>query len=130
MEEKRLEQQIKSEKRDSATSLAPLDDDESITPGWDEDQDEVVTEEQKIVFRTEAILRNVWMEYDARMFTKQTTKMEFFGANQEKARALAIAEIEEEKKVKQAQMVIIMLFLFYFILFYYSNIYLLFIFFK
>ena len=77
----------------------------------------MVTEEQRIVFRTEAILRNVWMEYDARMFTKQTTKMEFFGANQEKARALAIAEIEEEKKVKQAQMVIMMLF--YFILFYF-----------
>ncbi len=92
--------------QDVATGIVRVDDeDASITPGWDEDQDDIVTEEAKIKIRTEMILTRVWQEYDARMYTKQTTKMEFFDANSEKAKVLAIKELEEEKVKKLQELV-------------------------
>lgn len=92
--------------QDVTTGLVLVDDeDASITPGWDEDQDDIVTDEAKIKIRTEMILTRVWQEYDARMYTKQTTKMEFFDANTEKAKVLAIKELEEEKEKKLKELV-------------------------
>ena len=88
------------------SAMVTLDDEDSITPGWDEDQDEIVSEEQMVKFRVEAILTRVWQEYDARMYTKQTTKMEFFDANYEKAKGLALKEIEDERLKKVASLVL------------------------
>ena len=64
-----------------------------------------MTEEQKILFRTEAILKNVFSEYDARMYTKQTTKYEFYDINREKATQLATLEIQEESRKQDALLV-------------------------
>jgi hypothetical protein len=96
-ESKKKEAEVSLERtQEVATGIVNVDEDASITPGWDEDQDDEVTEEQKIKIRTEMILTRVWQEYDARMYTKQTTKLEFFDANAEKARTLAIAELKED----------------------------------
>ena len=50
------------------------DPEASITPGWDEEVDEKLTEtlEMKLSKRADEILHNVWIEYDTRMFTKST----------------------------------------------------------
>lgn len=68
---------------------------------FDEELPELLpTEEQMIDKRTEEILKNVWIEYDTRMFTKSTPKSDFFDANREAARVLAIKEIEAEREQK------------------------------
>ena len=70
----------------------------SITPIWDEEEEEEgPTYEEKLEVRTKEILQNVWVEYDARMYAKSTSKLEFFNKNREKAGALATAEFEAER---------------------------------
>ena len=55
------------------------------------------TLEERIVRRTDDILRGVWREMESRLYSKSTTKQEFFDANREKARALAEKEFDEER---------------------------------
>ena len=88
---------------DSGTgSRKELDDEASITPGWDEDQEgSPLTDEQKMLFKTEAILKTVWAEYDTRMVTKQTSRVEFYDLNRKKAEELAKIELEEERSVAE-----------------------------
>lgn len=69
---------------------------------FDEEQDEPeITDEEKINTRVKEILQNVWVELDARMYAKSTSKREFFDANREKAVALAKQELEDEKAKKK-----------------------------
>jgi hypothetical protein len=70
----------------------------SITPTWDDDEEEKgPTYEEKLEVRTKEILQNVWVEFDARMYARSTSKLEFFNKNREKACALAKAEFEAER---------------------------------
>lgn len=55
------------------------------------------TLEEQIARRTEDILRGVWREMESRLYSKSTTKQEFFDANREKARALAEKEFDEQR---------------------------------
>jgi hypothetical protein len=69
---------------------------------FDEEQDEPeITDEEKINTRVKEILQNVWVELDARMYAKSTSKREFFDANREKAITLAKKELEDEKVQKK-----------------------------
>jgi hypothetical protein len=63
------------------------------------------TKQQAITRRTDEILRYVWNEYDARMFTKSTSKYEFYEKNKEKALALATAEVEDQIRKKEEEQV-------------------------
>lgn len=54
------------------------------------------TVEQMIKRRADEIIKNVWIEYDTRMYTKSSSKLEFYEANIEKARELAEKEVEEQ----------------------------------
>jgi hypothetical protein len=60
------------------------------------DADEL-SEEDKIKGRTEDILKNVWREFETRLYSKSTSKVEFFDANREKARTLAEKEFGEDR---------------------------------
>jgi len=75
-----------------------VDPSASITPGWDEDQaPPPETDEQKISKRSEEILKGVWKEFEARMYSKTTSKSEFYDTNRQMARDLAEKELEEAK---------------------------------
>ena len=70
--------------------------------GCDEEEDSSrLTDEQKVTLKTEAILKTVYAEYDARMVTKQTSRSEFYDLNREKAMILARMELDEEKSIAQ-----------------------------
>jgi len=70
----------------------------SITPHWDEDQEPAApTDEEKIVARTDEILKNVWREFETRMYAKSTSKGEFYDSNRATARELAEKEVLEAK---------------------------------
>jgi hypothetical protein len=73
---------------------------------FDEEGEEVdeVTEEMLIKIRTQEILANVWREYDTRMYTKSTTKAEFFDTNKATATELATKEIIAEREKKNEQL--------------------------
>merc|ERR1719231_1229763 len=81
-----------------ASTVPGGDDDAMITPtGCDEEEDSSrLTDEQKITLKTEAILKTVYAEYDARMVTKQTSRSEFYDLNRERATELARIELDEE----------------------------------
>lgn len=53
--------------------------------------------EDKLKKRTDEILKNVWREMESRLYSKSTTKEEFFDANREKAKMLAEKEVEERR---------------------------------
>lgn len=73
-----------------------------LAVSFDEEQDEPeITDEEKINIRVKEILQNVWVEMDARMYAKSTSKREFFDANREKAITLAKKELEDEKVQKK-----------------------------
>jgi hypothetical protein len=78
----------------------------SITPIWDEEEEEEEgpTYEEKLEVRTKEILQNVWVEFDARMYARSTSKLEFFNKNREKACALATAEFEAERSRRSEAM--------------------------
>lgn len=65
-----------------------------------EDEDEE-TDELRVKVRAQEILAAVWREYDTRMYTKSTSKNEFFDVNKEKAFALATKEIAEENEKRR-----------------------------
>lgn len=75
----------------------------SITPGWDEEDDEVKAEtvDQKLQKRANQILKNVWIEYDTRMYAKSTSKGDFFDQNRQMAMDLARKEYDEEQSKLQ-----------------------------
>ena len=117
--EKRLQEKEEEEARDreaatkqlmaentktgSSMGLAASDPGASITPLWDEEEEETgPTVEEKLEKRTNEILQNVWVEYDARMYAKSTSKLEFFGKNRERALALAKQEFEDEAARRRA----------------------------
>eukprot|EP01036_Dinobryon_divergens_P027893 gene27893-36747_t len=68
---------------------------------FDEEGDEEETDELRIKIRTQEILTNVWREYDTRMYTKSTSKNDFFETNKERAMALATKEIMEENEQRK-----------------------------
>ena len=68
---------------------------------FDEDGEEEETDELRIKIRTQEILVNVWREYDTRMYTKSTSKNDFFETNKERAIALATQEIMEENELRK-----------------------------
>lgn len=76
-------------------------------PGFsDEELDiRVVTDEYKISNRSQEILQSVWAEFDARMYTKSTSKLEFFDKNRPMAMELATKEFEDERAKAQAELV-------------------------
>ena len=69
----------------------------------EESDDEEETDELRIKIRSQEILKSVWREYDTRMYTKSTSKLEFFDTNKEKALALATKEIQEENEARRLQ---------------------------
>jgi hypothetical protein len=74
------------------------DPDASITPEWDEDQPPAAeTDEQMLTRRSDEILRGVWKELEARMYTKSTSRSEFFDTNRDMARGLAEQELAASK---------------------------------
>jgi len=62
------------------------------------------TVDQRIERRTLEILQEVWREYDVRMYTRSTSKKEFFDMNREKAVLLANQELAEEKEKKRVEL--------------------------
>jgi len=69
-------------------------DDDFINP---DNEDELeLTYDEVIANRTDAILKTVFAAYEARMFTKSTSRGLFYEFNKDKARDLAIKEYEEE----------------------------------
>jgi len=69
----------------------------------EESDDEEETDELRIKIRSQEILKSVWREYDTRMYTKSTSKLEFFDTNKEKALALATKEIQEVNEARRLQ---------------------------
>jgi len=67
----------------------------------EESEEEEETDELRIKIRSQEILASVWREYDTRMYTKSTSKLEFFDTNKEKALALATKEIQEENEARR-----------------------------
>jgi len=59
------------------------------------------TEDAALERRTQEILQTVWREYDTRMYTKSTSKHEFFDMNREQARTLAKQEFQDKKAQKK-----------------------------
>lgn len=69
----------------------------------EENEEEEETDELRIRIRSQEILASVWREYDTRMYTKSTSKLEFFDTNKDRALALATKEIQEENEVRRLQ---------------------------
>jgi hypothetical protein len=68
----------------------------------------VETYEEMVKRRTDEILKSVWIAYDTRMYMKFSSKLEFYEANYEKAKALAETEVNDELKrqrEKEVQMI-------------------------
>jgi len=108
-EEKKERELLKAAELPASTSASSgprpvgIDPSASIDPSWDEEKEDVIealSEEASIAKRTEEILQSVWIEIDTRMYAKSTTKTEFFDANREMAKGLALKEFEEEKAKK------------------------------
>lgn len=78
----------------------------SVAVDMDIEEVEEITFEKQVKMRAEEILRIVWNEYDMRMFTKSSSKLEFYEANYEMAKDLAEKEIEAELKRKEEKEVI------------------------
>ena len=90
-----------------------IDPDASITPHWDEDQEPTPpTDEEKIVARTDEILKGVWREFETRMYAKSTSKGEFYDTNRATARELAEKELAEAKATELSLLVSFLLLLF------------------
>ena len=68
---------------------------------FDEEMEDEETDELRIKIRSQEILANVWREYDTRMYTKSTSKNDFFEVNKERALALATKEIAEENEKRK-----------------------------
>jgi len=115
-EQRKIEQELELEKEKAAQAARMLpvptadggprkqkDPNASITPGWDEEEDEVkeVTDEEKVKARADEILKAVWQEYDTRMYAKSTAKGDFYDQNRPMAIELATKELDEEKARKQ-----------------------------
>jgi len=81
-----------------ASSSEPYDGEETAL-SWDmEIAEPEATDAEKIEVRVQEILQNVWVEMDARMYARSTSKKEFFDVNREKAVELATREMGEEKE--------------------------------
>lgn len=105
MEEK-LELDAKREEAKEARALpgemkkvVRKDPEASITPYWDEDDEEKLADtlDMKLNKRADEILHSVWIEYDTRMYTKSTSKAEFLAQNRPMALELARKEYDEEQ---------------------------------
>merc|ERR1711871_679494 len=105
-EKRRIEKEKEAELAAEAESRAKDETEgkggSGLAVSFDEEQDEPeITDEEKINIRVKEILQNVWVEMDARMYAKSTSKREFFDANREKAITLAKKELEDEKVQKK-----------------------------
>eukprot|EP01041_Mallomonas_annulata_P000183 gene183-314_t len=76
----------------SASDVGELEEDEIFAKE---------TEEKRIERRTLEILQSVWKEYDVRMYTKSTSKKEFFDMNRDQAEIFAKEELVQEKKKRR-----------------------------
>ena len=65
-------------------------------------EEDGLTPEARVDKRTTEILRSVWREMETRLYSKSTSREEFFDANKVKARTLAEREVEESR-VKRRQ---------------------------
>ena len=106
-EEERLQKEKKArvlaEQNSPGTTIVTTDSDASIMPSWDEEmEEEGPTYQERIKTRTEEILQNVWKEYNVRMYTKSTSKSEFFDNNRRKAITLALSEFADEKAARKS----------------------------
>eukprot|EP01038_Epipyxis_sp_PR26KG_P012491 gene12491-16757_t len=79
----------------SKPSPSSLDDEENMLAF---DEEVLFSDEELLMTRTKEILQSVWIEYDMRMFTKSTSKKEFFANNMEKAKELATQELQVKKE--------------------------------
>ena len=105
-EERKLLEAQASASSGSASDLAVADGprkrydgDASLTPFWDEDNENEgkLTDAQRITERSEEILRQVYSEFEARLYAKTTSRTEFYESNRQMAVDLATKELEEEK---------------------------------
>ena len=110
-EEERLLAEAASASAGSATDLAESrprkasDGDASITPFWDEDDADEgrLSDTERIKERSEEILRQVYAEFEARLYAKTTSRTEFFESNREQAIELATKELEEERMKSESE---------------------------
>ena len=72
--------------------LPPLSEEELQTPAPEE-----VTDAQVLEDRIEKILHEVYMEYNARLYIRHTSKKRFYDDNREMARQVALEEIMTER---------------------------------
>lgn len=100
------------EKEDSALSV----DFDALDEEGGGDSAEQLTDETLISIRANEILANVWMEFNARMISKSTSKSEFYETNMDMATALAAKELQQDrdrrKKIEVQFSAIITLYLF------------------
>merc|ERR1711871_703068 len=107
-EEKEEEERLLAE---AATELAEAgprkaySGDASITPYWDEDDENEgrLSDAERIKERSEEILRQVYAEFEARLYAKTTSRTEFFESNREQAIELATKELEEERMNSESE---------------------------
>jgi len=67
----------------------------------EEDTAEELTEEQLRSLRANEILHNVWVEYSARMYSRTTSKDEFYEDNMQMALSLADKELQAQKDARK-----------------------------
>mmetsp|Transcript_27785 Transcript_27785/g.46674 ORF Transcript_27785/g.46674 Transcript_27785/m.46674 type:complete len:629 (+) Transcript_27785:86-1972(+) len=87
----------------SETGIRKAVEDEDVNVNFDLELDDPFTEEKVLSIRAHEILEGIWQELDARMYSKSTSKNEFFESNMERARGLAEKELAVEKEEKQQQ---------------------------
>lgn len=82
-------------------------EDAALSVDFDTDEGdpaEQLTDETLISIRANEILTNVWMEFNARMISKTTSKSEFYEINMDMATDLATKELQamrdKEKKME------------------------------
>lgn len=63
----------------------------------DSDPEEMLTDEALISIRANEIMANVWMEFNARMVSKTTSKSEFYENNLDMATELAAKELQAKR---------------------------------
>ena len=110
-EEERLLAEAAATSDGSATDLAEsgprkaYDGDASITPSWDQDDENEgkLSDAERIKERSEEILRQVYSEFEARLYAKTTSRTEFFDSNRAQAIELATQELEAERLKSESE---------------------------
>jgi hypothetical protein len=77
------------------------ENEEDTMVNFDRDMEQEQTEEMLINIRTQEILISVWTEMDTRMYTKSTSRKQFFDENLERANKLATKEVLEQREVEK-----------------------------